>query len=63
MTLRRLTSIIVALFCLTSLASSQMRRLNLETGQSETLQYLIGGYVALGLNFQETNFGALPGFP
>ena len=62
MTPRRLTSIIVALFLLTSLASSQMRRLNKETGQSETLQYLIGGYAALGLNFQETQFGGLPGF-
>lgn len=63
MPIRRTTSFLLALAILTFTASSQMRRLNAETGQTETLEYLIGGYVALNYNIHTPNFGALPGYP
>lgn len=63
MMLRRILPLLLVLAFLSTIASSQLLRLNPETGQTERLQYFIGGYAALSLNFQEANFGALPGFP
>ncbi|MCX6140143.1 MAG: OmpA family protein [Candidatus Kapabacteria bacterium] len=60
---RRILSFLLALSFVSTIASSQLLRLNPETGQTERLQYLIGGYAALSLNFQQANFGTLPGFP
>lgn len=44
-------------------APAQLTRLNAETGQKEELQYYIGGYGALNINFHTTDFGTLPGIP
>jgi len=54
--------VVVALIA-TVVSAQPIRRINMETGQSETLDLAIGGYVALSLNYQTANFGALPGFP
>ncbi|MBL0322334.1 MAG: OmpA family protein [Ignavibacteria bacterium] len=63
MPLRRFSSLLVAVLLFSITASAQIRRLNEETGQTETLQYLVGGYLALNYNIHAPNFGALPGFP
>jgi outer membrane protein OmpA-like peptidoglycan-associated protein len=43
--------------------TAQEVRLNPETGQREVLQYHLGAYGALSINFHTAGFGALPGYP
>lgn len=61
----RSSSFVVLAFVVltTTILAQPVRRLNPVTLQSETLDLVVGGYVALGLNLHAANFGQVPGFP
>jgi outer membrane protein OmpA-like peptidoglycan-associated protein len=54
---------VLAVFLFGVSAKAQEVRLNPETGQREVLQYHLGAYGALSINFHNAGFGALPGYP
>lgn len=58
----RLVGILVVLLTVGTLSAQDMR-VDPETGQREVLQFHLGAYGALNINFHTANFGALPGTP
>lgn len=47
----------------TTTLTAQYMRTNPETGQKEVLEYYLGAYGALNINYHQAEFGALPGIP